>query len=428
VLKRTLFWVASGTALLALTTAGLELSSSFLVPSWPARELRPVFASPGDEIKTLTPTQRLNLTYNSWGLRDRERSWQKLPGSRFRSVVVGDSFVEGAFVEPPLTKRIEERWTEAGRQDMEAINLGISATGPPDYYYRLKNVGLALHPDAVLLLFFSGNDFVAERLSEWRVPPLIDERPRPSILGGVAPRLTWLLVNRLGLSQLNRGNKLIADEFQTLNDAIKLPATERIEFFVRHLHKYYYPDLKPATLREILSRADDSFWKAFENRSEEPEFLAGWILNNMVWSETSTWQAPHDLAEADRQIDPSEIDATMSWLVGANSLVRSAGANFLVAVAPVAGAVDPHYREFWKQWPRYSSWNLRQEAAHHRLVAVLHENGMPTVDLEEDLRGINGAYRVSDSHWTELGTAIAARRLAAALEKVREEGNRSKAR
>jgi hypothetical protein len=42
------------------------------------------------------------------------------------------------------------------------------------------------------------------------------------------------------------------------------------------------------------------------------------------------------------------------------------------------------------------------------------------VDLEDDLRGVPGTYRVSDGHWSELGTEIAAKRLAAALAKLRE--------
>ena len=37
----------------------------------------------------------------------------------------------------------------------------------------------------------------------------------------------------------------------------------------------------------------------------------------------------------------------------------------------------------------------------------------------DDLRGLRGTYRVSDGHWTEFGTAIAAKRLAAELLKLR---------
>ena len=34
---------------------------------------------------------------------------------------------------------------------MEAINFGVSATGPRQYYYRIKDVGVALKPNAIVL-------------------------------------------------------------------------------------------------------------------------------------------------------------------------------------------------------------------------------------------------------------------------------------
>ena len=53
-----------------------------------------------------------------------------------------------------------------------------------------------------MMLFFSGNDFVPESLGLWPPAPPIAERPQASWLGAVAPRLTWLIVNPFGLSEL----------------------------------------------------------------------------------------------------------------------------------------------------------------------------------------------------------------------------------
>ena len=50
----------------------------------------------------------------------------------------------------------------------------------------------------------------------------------------------------------------------------------------------------------------------------------------------------------------------------------------------------------------------------------LEAQGIKVVDLEDDFKGVPNTYRVSDGHWTELGTEIAAKRLAAALGKMRE--------
>ena len=56
---------------------------------------------------------------------------------------------------------------------------------------------------------------------------------------------------------------------------------------------------------------------------------------------------------------------------------------------------------------------------HRVLRAALLAKGLPVADLEDNLKGIPGTYRLSDGHWTELGTDIAAKRLAAELLKPR---------
>jgi predicted DNA-binding ribbon-helix-helix protein len=40
---------------------------------------------------------------------------------------------------------------------------------------------------------------------------------------------------------------------------------------------------------------------------------------------------------------------------------------------------------------------------------------MPVIDLREALDGVRGSYRLTDGHWTDLGTRIAADRVAQAL-------------
>ena len=188
--KHRILWLWSTfIALLAMVTlAGLEVLSSFVVPPWPARELRPIDARNLPSLDILASSQT-QPHYNSWGENDRERSVQKPAGTEFRTVMVGDSFLEGAFVTKPVGARIESLLQAEGHRDMEIVNLGISATSPVQYYYRIRNVALELHPDAIVLVFFSGNDFVRDTLSWSNIPPPIAERPMPSWLGAVAPRL-----------------------------------------------------------------------------------------------------------------------------------------------------------------------------------------------------------------------------------------------
>ena len=40
---------------------------------------------------------------------------------------------------------------------------------------------------------------------------------------------------------------------------------------------------------------------------------------------------------------------------------------------------------------------------------------MNVIDLRDDLEGVRGTYRLTDGHWTELGTRIVADRVSRAL-------------
>lgn len=414
------FWAAFVVFLVAVTLAGLEVLSAFVVPPWPARELRAIEVVPDRLPKTLTKSSQPPSNYNSWGLRDRERSMQKPLGIDFRSVLVGDSFLEGGFVSSSVGMRVEDLLSAAGRRDMETVSLGISATGPPQYYYRIRDIALSLQPDALVLVFFSGNDFVSEPLPSWWWPsPLIAERPQPSWLGAVAPRLTWLAVNRLGLSEFGRGNKGGSGvSFDAVNAILQQPRSQRLESITRLVKDNYYPQKDEATIRAILARGGDRFWDAFEKRGRDEEYLQAWWLAGIVDWETGTWAVPLTADEAERSVNRAEIDATMSWLIGAAELAKARGVKFLIALAPPP-TLDPVYAEFWSPWPRYRSFPMARLAAHRALRAALTAKGIPVADLADDLKDTPGTYRLTDGHWNELGTDIVARRLSDELLKMR---------
>jgi hypothetical protein len=282
------FWPLYLVLSLAAALAGSEAIASFIVPSWPARDMRPIEVAPVPDV-----------AYNDWSLRDRPRSFERPADVRFRSILVGDSFLEGVFLGAPLSAFVEQRLAAAGLTNAEAINFGVSATGPRHYYYRIKNIGLALKPDAIVLTVFTGNDFVSTPFGGWMRPP-IAELPLPSLLAGPAPRTTWLAVNRLGLSEFGRNNKIIDGEFAQLNEWLKLPADQRLDRIVQHLKRNYYPRLSEEAIREILSRGGDRFWTAFARPHPDQEFLAGWLLSGMIDWETGTWTMPRTAEEADR--------------------------------------------------------------------------------------------------------------------------------
>ena len=419
---RRLFWPIYLLLLLGATLAATEGVASLVVPSYPARDLRPI---PADVLQrnlaeAFAATPDLVPVFNDWALRDRPRSVERPPDVRFRSVLVGDSFLEGFFVRAPLSAYVERRWAQGGHSDMEAINFGVSATGPRQYYYRIRDLALRLRPDVIMLAVYAGNDFIPTPFGGWRLPPLIEELPIPSILGALAPRTTWLTVNRLGLSEVGRVNKGIPGEFALLNEWAQLPPAERLEHVVRHMKKNYFPDMAEATIREVLSRGGDRFWATFAKRPNNPEFVAGWLLSGMIDWETGQWSVPRDADEADRLDGAKMVDETLGWLVGAGQLARANGVTLIVALLPV-GLVDPNYAEFWRPWPRYLGASLGGDARHKRLAAALRKQGMQFIDLRDDLDGVPGTYRVSDGHWTERGTEIVADRVARELLNLRRD-------
>jgi hypothetical protein len=399
--------------------AGTELIASFFVPSSPARDVRPISA---DELRasfasTLVDTPELIPVYNDWGLRDRPRSIRRPAGIKFRSVFVGDSFLEGYLVSAPLSAIVERKWAESAIAGMEAINFGVNATGPRQYYYRIQNVALALQPDVIVLSVYAGNDFISTPFRGSAVPPLVDELPTPSLLGFVAPRTDWLVVNKLGLSEAGRGTKDIPGEFALLNEWAQKPEAERLDLFVRHMKANYYPNIGEDRMREILSRGGGRLWEALKGRAKDREFAAGWFFSGVIGWETGQWEVPHDAAEADRMAGGPMVEETLSWILAAEQLAKAQGIQLIVMLVPT-GVGDPNYVEFWKPWPRYFSYSLSSNARHKRLAILLRERGLSSVDLRDDLDGVSGTYRLTDGHWTELGTAIAAERLSRELRKA----------
>jgi hypothetical protein len=415
--RKLVLWILYAGLLLAATIAGLEGLSALVVPAWPALELRPIDALAVNmaALKSIV-SPALVPTYNSWGLRDQERSLAKPAAIEYRSVLVGDSFLEGSMVTRPVGQRIESLWSQAGRNDMEAINLGVSATGPPQYYYRIRDIALRLQPDTIVLNFFSGNDFVKEPYSPWSIPPLVAERPKPSWLGAVAPRLTWLIVNRLDLAELGKGDD--PADFLAINGALAKPPAERLDILTQYVATHSSSAMEATVVRPVLARAGDKFWKAFVHRDRDQEFLAGWLLTNMVGSETSEWPGPLTAEEAERTLDQALLDATLTWLVATTELARKHGVKLMIVLSPTS-IVDPLYVDFWAPWPRQRGFLFGRQALHRALRAALEARSIPVIDLEDDLKGRRGTYRMTDGHWNELGTQIAAGRIARELLKLR---------
>src|SRR5689334_19558001 len=200
--KRVVLGTLFGTILVLVTLVGIEFLSSFYVPAWPARAMNPREPAPERPLPAPFKNQPwLADPDNSWGMRDSERTIAK-PAGAYRAVFVGDSFVDSRFTPLSLPAAVHQRVPAS--QNVEAVNLGVGATDPRSYYYRIRDVAVELQPDAVLLFIYAGNDFMSpgEGYSIW--PRWVDESPGGALLGMVMPRTNWLVVNRLDLAAFFR--------------------------------------------------------------------------------------------------------------------------------------------------------------------------------------------------------------------------------
>ena len=409
--KRLLFGVVFGLILTVATLAGIEILASAYAPAWPARalvSLEPA-TSPHEPQPPFNRQPWLGDADNDWGMRDTPRTIDK-PAGAVRALFVGDSFVESRFTPLSLPAAVKQRLPAADRR-VETIDLGVPGTDPRSYYYRIRDVGLKLSPDAILLFFYAGNDFMPpdQGYSIW--PRLVDESPGASIVGWLMPRTNWLLVNRLNLSNFFQARAPAPpNEEMMIDAALKAPPDERLGRIVAHLKKYNYPQLSEAQITEILSRGDNRFWRAATSNDGEQEFLLGWALDILINWESRDFDVAKNRQDATRLAGNGEVEASLSWLEAADRVARAQGVPLLVFLVPV-GFVDPDYDEFWKPWPRAYSWNYICDERQSRLAAALGKTKIRFVDLREDLMGIPGTYRKLDGHWSQKGEAIVAGRV-----------------
>ncbi|MFO1087080.1 MAG: hypothetical protein U1E21_21200 [Reyranellaceae bacterium] len=414
--KRRVFGLVFGVILLAVTLVGIEVLASYFVPPWPARALNP--REPLRAARELAVPFRsapwLADLDSSWGVRDAERTIAK-PAGEFRALFVGDSFVESRFTPLALPAAVQQRLPAADK--IEAVNLGIGATDPRSYYYRIRDVGLELEPDAVLLFLYAGNDFVQPDAGYSMWPRLFDESPGGSLVGLAMPRTNWLMVNRLGMADFFRSRtKAPANDVDVLFEAVMAPPEERLKRIVSYAKTYHYPNVPEEKLREVLGRGNGRFIDIARSQKDplEQEYLLDWMFGTLLSWETGDFEVVKSRADVARLMGTAQVDATLSWLEATQRLLRARNIPLVVFLVPM-GSVDPDYVEFWKPWPRAYSWNVICDEWTALLAAKLAKTDIRTVDLRPALEGIPGTYRKMDGHWTGKGEAIVADRAAAEL-------------
>ena len=112
---------------------------------------------PGSRGRSVTGEWDVEYRINSLGLRDKEFPAGK-PEGAYRILVLGDSFTEGYGVQASERfTSVLQKALEGGKKDYEVINAGVASYSPLLEYLYLKEKGLALEPDMVILFYDLGD-------------------------------------------------------------------------------------------------------------------------------------------------------------------------------------------------------------------------------------------------------------------------------
>ena len=419
------FGLVLGALLTVATLAGIEVMASAFVPPWPARAMVPRLPW---EPRTLAAPFRqqpwLADPDNSWGMRDRERSFDKPPGV-YRTVFVGDSFVESRFTPKSLPALVQQK-LDPEEKRLEAINLGVSATGPREYFYRLRDVAMKLRPDALLVFVYSGNDFLQGGEDFPGSLRLVDASPGGSLLASVLPRTNWLLANRVRLSSLfSSASQAPPDEAEQLFAIVSGPREQRQQRLVAYVRKWLQPKSSDEEVAEILGRGNGAYLEVAEPAATgDQEYLLDWMLRILMNWESGAILGPRNEAEIREMAGRGYLPATLSWLNAMNREAQAHGVPILFFAIPV-GSVDPDYARFWQSWPLTDTWNRFCTELHRQLVDAAARERLPLIDLGPDLAGIPGTYRKLDGHWTQRGEDLVADRVARELARLMDRSTRS---
>lgn len=139
-------------------------------------DLLPYDLTPGSEGALVTDEFETPVRINSRGYRDDE--FESAKSGRFRILAIGDSFTfgYGCTADEAYPNVIEARLNDAlGPGRVEVINAGFAACNYPDtYYLYLKERGLDLDPDLILVGLFVGNDLDHDLAGEHAWPRVDD--------------------------------------------------------------------------------------------------------------------------------------------------------------------------------------------------------------------------------------------------------------
>lgn len=159
-----LFLVAALVVGAGLSEAGLRLFYPQPLGVWHHDPAGLALHWPG--LVTYLPQFEQTVSFNSAGMRDRERTVKK-PEGVFRILVLGDSFMEALQVpyEKSFPSLLERALEQQGAKRVEVVNASVSGWGTDDELQYLTTYGMQWSPDLILVAMTLHND-ISDNLRE----------------------------------------------------------------------------------------------------------------------------------------------------------------------------------------------------------------------------------------------------------------------
>lgn len=184
-------------------------------------------AIPNSSCKFITREWDVDYNINSLGFRTKEIGTK--PSNAYRILLLGDSFTEGWGVsqENTFSELLETKLNNiSSGKKIETVNLGIASYSPIIHYLLIKNIGLSLFPDLVILNLDYG-DFSDDRDYAQFIQYVENNTPI-AVISGTPENLSETF-KRLG--KINKGSLIINN--QNLNKYVIYLATK--SFLIRNI-------------------------------------------------------------------------------------------------------------------------------------------------------------------------------------------------
>ncbi|MBS0204807.1 MAG: hypothetical protein JSS49_18020 [Planctomycetes bacterium] len=384
-------WTAFTSTLFAMVTVATLVTAEIVerrfTPPWPAAALHGVTPDANHQPWGLLGRRPDQVGFNTWGQRDRERTLQPAE-SVYRIAFIGDSFLDETVSEP--ISLITERLMNSPK--IEIINLGVSATSPDEYYFRLANVALPLGVDACVMFLYLGNDLAAGPRTLHGSLGITAVSPRGSLLDALQLRsLNHLATNRQrpvlqawGVAgELADRERRLHQRFQNATDEGAIEILLSLEPF---------PPPVAAALVQRLRRPEASAFLEMLRHPDAGLFRSYFLVDSL-------WLA--GLGQAPLTID--DINSARHWVKLSHEHCQQRGLPFLLVVIPQGFAVDQRLQEMWSPLADVAGLTDKTEVAAMQLLQQLTIDGVELLDLHTTLRSAPGSYLNLDGHWSESG-------------------------